>query len=329
MLPAARKVITQQDGEIPVSQITPDVLLARDLVTEFSKPGSNNGAALIIASIAGDLPTVERLSKVQKDAHQNFPLQEMLVAAALRSHTKVVEYCLQQGAVIDDDVNFAAFRGLTADLFEAMIPRNIFNTSQHPEYLSQLLFHTAGIGPFPRRFHSTTSDSKGVRLATALLAHGAKIDKDIVFRAAENQSVAFMKCLLAHGAALEGSGALHYAAVRGRLEMMGWLLDHGADVNELLPKDILGDMREPAPQMGSPLHYAVHCGEFDAVMLLLERGGDMTLRNKYGQNALEVERTPRDEESHLEITQLLRYVQEHILKVSSGSTTEQELKENL
>lgn len=311
-LPAAiQQIILQQEYEIPSSESTPDALLAHHLVTEFAKPGSNNGAALIIASAAGDLPTVQKLSDLQKKVHQELPLQEMLVAATEKSHAKVVEYCFQQGAVVDDDVSFAAYRGLTADLFEVLVPRNIFDISKHPEYLSDLLHGAVWVGYFNRPSHSAGSGPRGTELARSLIAHGAKVDGDVILQAARIQSVEFMECLLAHGAALGGSGALHMAASQGRLEMTKYLLDHGADVNELLLMDILGDVREPAPQMGFPLHYAVSCGRFDVVMLLLERGGDMMLRNKSGQRAFEIENLGGVEGSHQDIAQLLQYVREH------------------
>ena len=286
------------------------VLLARDLVTEYIKPGSHNGAALIIASAAGDLSSVKELSKVQKEVHQDLPLQEMLVAATDKSHANVAEYCLQQGALIDDDVNFAAFRGRSADLFEILFPRNIFGISQHPEYLSDLLDDAIWVGWFKPPYDAA-SNPEGAKLAAFLLARGAKISEDTVFGAASHQSVEFMECLLANGATLEGSGALHIAASKGRLEMTRWLLDHGADVNGLVLKDILGDLREPEPQMGFALHYAVTCGRVDIVKLLLERGADTTLRNQNGQSVFEVGVSGRDNESRQSISQLLREIQEH------------------
>ncbi|MCJ1386835.1 hypothetical protein MMC17_009963 [Xylographa soralifera] len=297
--PTICKIITQQDYEIPASDI--------------------NSIA------AGDLATVLDLSKVQKQAGQELPIQEMLVTAIFRRHANVAEYCLQQGATIDDDVTFAAYTHPTAALFEVLFPRNIFNLSKHPEFLSNLLDEAVQVGWNPRLYDAPL-DPEGVRVAAFLLARGAEISEDTVLGAARYQSVDFMECLLAHGAVLAGSGALHTAASHGRIEMATYLLDHGADVNELLSRNISGDIREPWPQMGFPLHYAVSFGKFDAVMLLLGRGGDITLRNEYDQCAFEVEKLGGDEESHQEIAQLLQYVQEHTLKRSSESKKEQEPK---
>ena len=287
--------------------------LARDLNAELTKPGSNNGAAMIIGSAAGDVPTVLELYDVQKQARQELPIQEMLVAAILRGHANVAEYCLQQGAVIDDDVTYAAYEHPTVALLEVLFPRNIFNISQDQEFLSVLLDDAVEVS----RNHSldgATSDPEAVKLARFLLARGAKIDQDTVLHAAQHQSVEFMECLLAHGAMLEGSGALHIAASQSRLEMVTYLLDHGADVNELLLRNISGDIREPWPDIGFPLHYAVSFGKFDAVMLLLARGGDAMLRTTDDQCAFEVEKLAGDEKSQQEIALLLQYVQEYALK---------------
>ena len=287
------------------------VLLARDLVAEYRKPGSHNGAALIIASAAGDLSYVEELSKVQKEAHQDLPLQEMLVAATDKGHANVAEYCLQQGASIDDDVNFAAFRGSSADLFKVLFPRNIFGILQHPEYLSDLLNDAIWVGRFKPPLYNAASDQEGAKLAAFLLARGASISEDTVLGAAHYQSVEFMECLLANGATLEGSGALHIAASQGRLEMTRWLLGHGADVNAFISKDILGDPREPGPRMGLALHYAVMSGRVDTVKLLLECGADTALRNQMGQTVFEIEMFGGDKESRQSIAQLLRDMQKH------------------
>lgn len=59
----------------------------------------------------------------------------------------------------------------------------------------------------------------------------------------------------------------HGAARNGHTEVVGFLLDHGADVNAR------GFFAAPA------LHWAAHHGYEDTVRLLLARGADPTLRD--------------------------------------------------
>jgi ankyrin repeat protein len=56
--------------------------------------------------------------------------------------------------------------------------------------------------------------------------------------------------------------ALHMAARRGNVDVIGALLDEGADIEA---RDSLGD---------TPLRRAVNCNQVDAAKLLLARGAD-------------------------------------------------------
>jgi ankyrin repeat protein len=80
---------------------------------------------------------------------------------------------------------------------------------------------------------------------------------------------AMMEVLLARGADVEqqhflGTTALHWAAQRGRPDLIDMLLDHGAEVNR--PGRKFG----PDPQ--TPLAMAVRAGQDDAARLLRQRG---------------------------------------------------------
>ena len=76
----------------------------------------------------------------------------------------------------------------------------------------------------------------------------------------------------------QGMTALHHQAMNVRLGVMKMLLGLEADINAECDKG------------NTPLHYAAHCGEAEAVEFLIARGADLVKVNKKGQTALEMAR---------------------------------------
>ncbi len=107
--------------------------------------------------------------------------------------------------------------------------------------------------------------------------------------AAANSSPVVFDLLLAHGAKLEDSDALHSAAGEkekqpGRIEMMAHLLDLGMDINAI------GRREYPAGRRigrGTPLQSAVAPEEVERIEFLLKRGADREVKNTLGQTPLE------------------------------------------
>ncbi|OQO06921.1 hypothetical protein B0A48_07487 [Cryoendolithus antarcticus] len=95
--------------------------------------------------------------------------------------------------------------------------------------------------------------------------------------------------LLAQKFPVKGSGALHSAAELGRLDIMLLLLEHHADVNELLCEQGL-IMAEDKPLFASwtPLHFAVSGGQLDAMELLQRHGAHLNVRDKNGKTAAQL-----------------------------------------
>jgi ankyrin repeat protein len=90
--------------------------------------------------------------------------------------------------------------------------------------------------------------------------------------AAEAGNLAQMQTLLAADAELihsrsDGATALHFAALRGRLDVIDWLLSKGADIDAL-------DEEFQSP----PIGWANETGKMRAVDLLDERGATYSLR---------------------------------------------------
>ncbi|SIN82115.1 Ankyrin repeat-containing protein [Chryseobacterium scophthalmum] len=73
---------------------------------------------------------------------------------------------------------------------------------------------------------------------------------------------------------LVGGTPLNHAINRGRYEIVKYIVERGANVNDLYDKNY------------SPLMSAVNGKNIEMVKLLLENGADVNLKDKYGNDAL-------------------------------------------
>ena len=103
----------------------------------------------------------------------------------------------------------------------------------------------------------------------------------------QSESETLCEILLRHGALLKHSGALAAAARCGRLELVRWLLERGAEVNDIVTQPAM--MEEPwRGNPWPPLHSAIERGHEDVVRLLLAKGADPSLLDGEGQTAYDV-----------------------------------------
>lgn len=77
---------------------------------------------------------------------------------------------------------------------------------------------------------------------------------------------------LKHGALIAQSGALHTAAERGQVDTMYLLIQHGADVDELLPEDTLPPPGRSLRATWTPMHFTASEGKDEAIELLKSHG---------------------------------------------------------
>ncbi|KAM0715000.1 hypothetical protein Q7P37_009465 [Cladosporium fusiforme] len=89
--------------------------------------------------------------------------------------------------------------------------------------------------------------------------------------------------LLQHGARPEGTGALAYAAMRGKEAMVLNLLEYGARPEAEANANPAGYYAMP-----SPLHVAISHGHDSIVRLLLQRGADPNTTDHRGLTAIEI-----------------------------------------
>lgn len=126
--------------------------------------------------------------------------------------------------------------------------------------------------------------SKSLKAANALLNWSKidveprnKADESPLMLAALDGETALVKRLVAMGADVNKPGwaPLHYAATRGHLDIMTFLLDEHAYIDAASPNGT------------TPLMMAAHYGTPSAVKLLLEAGADPMLKNMQGLSAID------------------------------------------
>lgn len=131
-----------------------------------------------------------------------------------------------------------------------------------------------------------------LEMTAFLLSKGANpnryslsFDDMLLAIAAGFESLDIFNLLLEHGARLEGSQALQYAAKRGRIGNAERLLELGLDINEVFTFTAYGPKREEV--LGCPLHFAVEGGQLDFVRFLLERDVKTGSLDGEGRTALQ------------------------------------------
>lgn len=94
---------------------------------------------------------------------------------------------------------------------------------------------------------------------------------------AERGRTDFSQLLVEHGATVSGSGALAAAPGNKHFVMVQWLLDQGADVDEIGVHDY-GDRRKLIPE-GTALHKAAANGDVETAKLLIARGAKLQVKD--------------------------------------------------
>lgn len=243
----------------------------------------NSEKELRKACADGDLESAKTtLQNMRRQLSPDTPiprhLQMPLADAIAGGHTEIVTYLLSQGAQIT-----------SLDITQAVRP-----CSRSVAIFQTFLDHGWDINS-PTGTHATALkyvvDSE--ELTRWFLGHGADPNVgsfSILDVTAANSSPAVLDLLIAHGAKLEESDALHSAAgecegVPGRVEMMRHLLDDlGADVNAIEKRGV------PAGRglgRGTPLHSAAYAGRKERIVLLLDKGANRERKNTLGQTVVE------------------------------------------
>lgn len=105
--------------------------------------------------------------------------------------------------------------------------------------------------------------------------------------AAISASIPVLKLLLDAGAQMPTRSALSRAASYGRVEVVEYLLDRGASIDEIPDNEDIFE-NESIHGVKNALCTAAARGKVEVVALLLERGADKNVKDTLGRTALEL-----------------------------------------
>lgn len=108
----------------------------------------------------------------------------------------------------------------------------------------------------------------------------ATYHSSLLSHAAMSEGPRMTALLLEHGLPVAGTAALHTAARFGQLDTMNFLMEHGADVDELLPSGGWADW--------TPMHFAATRGQVDAMKLLEHNGARTDLKDRDGNTPAQI-----------------------------------------
>ncbi|XP_043219510.1 transient receptor potential channel pyrexia-like [Amphibalanus amphitrite] len=280
-------------------------------------------SALHLAAFSGNLETVHCLVKHGANVNAWDAAQSTtpLICAAAVSSPEIVSFLIASGA----DVN----AGLDPSDETALHYAVRANSYACAELLLKAGAKTSGAGARSETPLHVAADYGFDKCLGLLLQHGAKVDlvcgtacKTALHLAAEDGSVGCARLLHDHGARLDlttnrGQTALHLAAKSQSAELVELLLSWGADINardsdlrtplhccigkQCRSLDVIkvlvnhGALINEGDTAGyTPLHVAAINQFSSCVELLMDHGGDVTLRNKGGISCLQLikHRTP-------------------------------------
>ena len=246
------------------------------------------GEELHQACQEGSLDAVRKYISQQQAVDPSYkpPLQEILYTAAGKDNIGIATYCLGNGAAVTDDLLKKLLICRAKTIYIACIDSKKVDVNHYIPWYGDMLSNAA-----------TANDLEWAKLC---LEHGADPNlnlyeehKSILAAAAELASLEMVTLLVENKARVKGSGAIVMAAEEGKLEMVQYLLDHGADINEIG----IEHPTDPRYQedMGSALHRAVNAGHRDIVEFLIKQGASLDLKDEMGRTPLDLARTRKDE----------------------------------
>ncbi|MCJ1244983.1 hypothetical protein MMC30_002184 [Trapelia coarctata] len=248
------------------------------------------------ASAEGDLKKVtelfersEAMEPPQIDPERRpkyYQFQGALVAAAKHNHPAIASYIMSKGVHRERTAIYAALENNSVEVLQCFLDRGWDPNGG--------LGHVGGPSVYGRK------DTPAVRY---LLAHGASPNKlpplgptPLEFAVQWNLT-SMVDLYLSYGGDLRNSNALHIVtrtSRRGSLEMLGYLLDRGADVNKIEWSHSDSRFNTVEARLnngdgyGTALHLAARDGDEEKLLFLLSRGADRSVHDTLGRTAWEI-----------------------------------------
>ena len=211
------------------------------------------------------------------------PFSPMLEIAIVNNDVALAKYCLEEGAEVTKSVVQRIRSHRPYKVYEAILVSGICTG----------FFSTNSITANMATFAAVDDDIDFVKLC---FAHGEAPTHEpfglyltALAAIAAHASVAMAELWLSQKSKVEilKSGALQAAAASGQRRMVDFLLEQGADIDEI-DSDPLSVHYTPDDRLGGALHQAVHHGQSATLGFLLERGAKVNLKDQKGRTALTV-----------------------------------------
>jgi len=245
-----------------------------------SKVTAALGEELYEACVTGDLDAIKASISRQQAANDAYtpPWPALMYKATGKDQASIVEYCLDNGAQVTNDVMKVLLINRSKETYTLLLDAKAVDINYYIPWFGDILGNVA-----------TDDDREWTGFC---LRRGADPNKNLIDEhkpllaaVAELVSIETVKMLVEDGgAAVKGSGAIVMAAEEGKLDVVKYLLDNGADINEV-------GIEHPTDErykedMGSALHKAVDGGHEDVVRFLLDKGADVSLKDPLGRTPM-------------------------------------------
>ncbi|MCJ1405685.1 hypothetical protein MMC11_008914 [Xylographa trunciseda] len=206
---------------------------------------------------------------------------DVQVIASILSTYPEAKIALGTNSEYTDDLLYTAVASGSAEVVKALLDGGIDPNTDYDYLGDELIYavrqkHGEVVKVLLDAGYQLNDVSKAWAGTVSPLAAAAMVDTD---------APAMTEILLAHGAVIEQTLALHTAARTGNLIPITFLLDKGADINEIPEVDDRTYSCED--YLRTPLHYAVDGEHLDAVELLLRRGADPSIVDRKGRTLLQ------------------------------------------
>ena len=245
------------------------------------------GDELHDACANGDLDAVKEYLSRQKAVNDPYtpPWSAMIYTAASKDQANIVQYCLNNGAKITRNEMQILLINRAKKTYALLLDTKAVDIDYYIPWFGDILGNVA-----------TADDLEWTEFC---LSRGADPNKNLVDEhksllaaVAELASLETAKLLVEHGAKVRGSGAIVTAAEEGKSDIVRYLLDEGADINEIgieHPQD-----ERYKEDMGSALHRAVQGGHENVVRFLIDKGADLILKDPMGRTPLALAQAKQD-----------------------------------